>query len=1071
MYRKRLKNVYDLLEAGNNRKVIQEVDKLIVTSSANLANKNKKQIVSENEKGLAGYDEHTTLIIAKALKCLALVRTGKKSESDTIIDELLNSNTTDENALSIIMQYCKETHQLSKIVTFYENAVNKCQKTPNMIGTNEYEEILTSLFYAYVRNRDFNKQQQTALKLYKQTNKMMFCFWNAASYVMMSRPDLNLEHISAQSSNADLKEKQKNEMYLQLGEKILQKAYEDRKMEYNGEFLLYLNILEERNKYEEALKIVEQFDEKENLSKIGQIDFKIKKKLVYFRHLKRWMDLLNLSKEYISHESMANIDDWLTYQCLIDSLIELVKENTQNNDELIRNALSYLNDLKNKIETSGSTSSSKFQGPYMARIELINKLFQLNEQISTCLTNNQINENLVKEYLNDFIRPFSLKPGFYYELIYFRDIINKFNLVDYVLSILKELHDQNRPFKNIKSIYTCLSYWQLHSYFGKQDEMNENDLINLSNQFESMYTEALEYGKDLLSTGFQYADEFIIMSVHLRYNLFKKLNNQKYNILELICTLKQALINSPSNYQLKLLLLNLYSHIGAYEPLKKMYDSMEIKNIQHYSTSNLLMIHNLRLGSLQSSIATYTTMDQFFTSNLFDMVNFLVNCYKFGTFLKSIEICSFLKTIRQSLSMNLCLINYMSLGFIIQSTHLSQLDQASNSSEEDMILNDFKSLKSKLDKHSKELADSSIVFDPVNNLLPSDNSQLKSLLMDHNDKDVLYHWDTHEEQQIGNKQYELIVDEQRRLLSLRNLFIRFVDSSLTNWLGLNSTENEAPKLEPVKKNLLEFDYEFNYELDSNSLSHKDDQMKDNLAEESLDSKLKIYITKSFYLKRFTQLNLNNLINTIVGLTCDLCQNDLPAYLAQEQQNNQLNLIQYREKFKTACETLKNKFTTIIKLMNDENSFKIDGLNRILECFTSCLEAISFIIIIFTSSLMHKELKPIWSEKMKKSKKKKGLYVQYGASIDVVFEIYEQLCHLVSYLNTQLKYVCDCVLNLTEQYINKSISVASNIQYLNDIPQSYLKSFEDVRKVFNSKLNHLLKFTGNPNIISLENLKI
>ena len=39
-----------------------------------------------------------------------------------------------------------------------------------------------------------------------------------------------------------------------------------------------------------------------------------------------------------------------------------------------------------------------------------------------------------------------------------------------------------------------------------------------------------------------------------------------------------------------------------------------------------------------------------------------------------------------------------------------------------------------------------------------------------------------------------------------------------------------------------------------------DQMKDNLAEESLDSKLKIYITKSFYLKRFTQLNLNNLIN-------------------------------------------------------------------------------------------------------------------------------------------------------------------------------------------------------------------
>jgi hypothetical protein len=33
MYRKRLKNVYELLEAGNNKKVIQEVDKLVSNSS------------------------------------------------------------------------------------------------------------------------------------------------------------------------------------------------------------------------------------------------------------------------------------------------------------------------------------------------------------------------------------------------------------------------------------------------------------------------------------------------------------------------------------------------------------------------------------------------------------------------------------------------------------------------------------------------------------------------------------------------------------------------------------------------------------------------------------------------------------------------------------------------------------------------------------------------------------------------------------------------------------------------------------------------------------------------------
>ncbi len=112
MYRKRLKNVYDLLEAGNNKKVIIEVDKLVGQGTGGAAAKKKSTAVSNIRPGVAGYDEQTTLTIAKALKCLALIRTGKKADADRLIDELLDTNTTDENALSIIMQYCKETHQV-----------------------------------------------------------------------------------------------------------------------------------------------------------------------------------------------------------------------------------------------------------------------------------------------------------------------------------------------------------------------------------------------------------------------------------------------------------------------------------------------------------------------------------------------------------------------------------------------------------------------------------------------------------------------------------------------------------------------------------------------------------------------------------------------------------------------------------------------------------------------------------------------------------------------------------------------------------------------------------------------
>ncbi len=35
-----------------------------------------------------------------------------------------------------------------------------------------------------------SKQQQVALKLYKMTNNISYCFWNAASYVMMAQKDV-----------------------------------------------------------------------------------------------------------------------------------------------------------------------------------------------------------------------------------------------------------------------------------------------------------------------------------------------------------------------------------------------------------------------------------------------------------------------------------------------------------------------------------------------------------------------------------------------------------------------------------------------------------------------------------------------------------------------------------------------------------------------------------------------------------------------------------------------------------------------------------------------------------------
>lgn len=631
MYRKRLKSFYELLEAGNNKKLIAEVDKLIAQTPVSqtghshshsgacchgplVPNNKKKAAQHMHAHDSSGYDEISSIIISKALKSLALVRTGRKQEADKLIDELLDSYTSDENALSIIMQYCKETHQLSKIVSFYENAVNKCESNPNLVGTPEHEEILSSLFYAYVRNRDFAKQQQIALKLYKQTNRMMYCFWNAASYVLLSKPEANA------ALNQQIE--QKRALYLQLGEKILQKAYEEKKMEYNGEFLLYLNILEERKKYADALRIVDSVEES-NLSKIGQVDFKVRKKIEYYKKLNNFQDLRMVCEDYLKISS--NMDDWLRFSDYIEVIMNLLKEKVNQTDEFIEDVLGFFNVLKSRIENAdSSTKSDKAQAPYLARIEFLKCILKLSSEKTLQLNASKFNEVLLKEYLNNYICMFSSKPGFYYDFVYLKDLVLEYKLEDFILELLKTQHDKHRPFKSIKSIYTCLSYWQMHKFFGKQATMGQKELLELATELEKMYIEGLEYGKDLLATAFQYADEFVILAVHIRYDLFKRFNDESNNLLQLIANLKQALIHSPSNYQLKLLLLNLYSHLGSYESIQKMYDSMDIKNIQNYSTANLLLVHNMRLGALGASIATYDRMNQFFTSNLFDTANFLV---------------------------------------------------------------------------------------------------------------------------------------------------------------------------------------------------------------------------------------------------------------------------------------------------------------------------------------------------------------------------------------------------------------------------------------------------------------
>ena len=92
--------ISDWLDNGNNKKALQEADKVL-----------KKQ---------------PDFVCCKALKCLALIRLSREDEAIPILDSILEKGTTDEGALQAMNIAYRELHQskLESKMAFYSSQEN-----------------------------------------------------------------------------------------------------------------------------------------------------------------------------------------------------------------------------------------------------------------------------------------------------------------------------------------------------------------------------------------------------------------------------------------------------------------------------------------------------------------------------------------------------------------------------------------------------------------------------------------------------------------------------------------------------------------------------------------------------------------------------------------------------------------------------------------------------------------------------------------------------------------------------------------------------------------------------------
>lgn len=1108
MSRKKLKPIYDLLEVGNNKKVLQEIDRVISRATTTLSQTNRKELIE---------DEELTITIAKSLKCLALVRSNRLDESDKLFNELLSKNIIDDNALSIMMQYCKETQQVSKIVSFYENAVK---------SDPQNEDLLCSLFYAYARNQEFSKQQQIALKLYRQTNKTIYCYWQAICYVIMCEDTVATETAKATSAVATCMDNKQKEMYLGLAEKFFEKAYNEKKIEYSGgEFTFYIGLLEKRAKFEQALKLLENLNENDE-KRIGILNYRLKKEINLLNKLnlhEKCKEKLEayLEKTYVEDigngeqsEQLQNVDDWQYLKLYTEVNLKLNKD--------YKDIINYFNKLKTLKE-----NKVKFRGPYLAILDLYQELCQ-NADLSS-----QIDE--IKVNFKEFLQLFHYKPGFYYDLIYFNKLIDKFELNVFILNQIEDnlienlqikdaqnddsqklklinVNDLNK-FLTIDHIYSYITYYQLYRYFNFNKNLTSDQSIKIIKQLNHAYESGLEFGKTLLKTNQQYSDEIILLKLHFKYDLIgNKLStkNSSKLYLSLINDLQYALQKSPANYQFKLYLVNLYSNLSLYSfnTIQYEFNLMDIKNIQYYSLSYLVLYNCMRTSAYEQCKDLLNSIRQFYITNIFDITNYMSNCYKYGTFEKLFDLYKFMIEMRKSLNLNISLQMHFLMKNFFYMNEITSLSLASNTILPTSVTTTATSTSTVLASATCTPVTSinvngilTILQSPHSTILVAQQSNIEYLnkqldvyfhelenncyfnknelnfqlykqnLIDHNDKNVLQYWLSNENaNNLILFDYNELINEQKCLFIYRNFYLKFIHLSLKLCLNENEAQNKQ-----LIDTLLNHFREFNFSIQT-KYSLKIDDEKDSVNDYSNSRPLLkllnlksnyLYITFKYKFNKLNEVLFENLFKKIFQLKDNYFENELKI---ENNKNlsiclNELNV--FIEGFKQNLENyvLNSKNYDYLCL----NTHLIEYLSCACEYFT-----LNFDLLIISIYQLYK----YWCEKCSKKKsikKKKQIYLDYQQSIDMFYEIYEaqsQLCqYMIDYLNRYIKYLNANIQSGATPINSSSTAMSIDDELFNnlnlnddytlnaDLKQAYLCTYQQLLNQFEFKNRQLSSLTN------------
>lgn len=665
-----LKKIYDCLNIGCNKKAVQEVDRL------------PKSV--------------RDLTVFKALKSLALIRLYKRRQAFDILNEINPEDDLNEVTLQTMTSCYKESVDVGKIVDLYEAASKRKPNDP---------EIMAHLFMAHVRVFNFKRQKEIAMQMNKSfpKKKRLYSFWIIMSWVMQSQT-------TQKSSTQDSTDKK---VCLSVAEKMCEKMIDDERT--NEEIELYLEILRKQNKYEEeyrfltgpiCLRITDHLSWFNRRRAYLCLDLKMYSRafkhyfptliqeypdqIEYYQGLFKSAFLLDteapsqqqpvaLSEQQsqtTSQQSGTPVKSTSALAECYDIVEKQCSLTLENERDITKETQKGKSQSRNLSRTSSQNPNRRrlLRGPFIARIELFHTILTSENALPKNIFSLCKNQFITKfptlnSLLLDYFQSFSRKIICFYDMDY---MINQYKmseedsqqLIDDVFLWVKDLKQNQPDMSAYDAFHVLLNYHMLKHFLRtyKTSDTKE-DRLKMAKEYIDLYDENRHLGTEANKTEFQPVDNYCLLAINSIMTNCVGLDNPTSHdilsdsvILSLIVLLENAIANSPSNHQLKLTLLKLYSFVGASKQCSDVLLSLDIKHFQIDTLGHLLNPVLYNTGNYSLSKESLETCLEFYAHGVRECFEGLTTSYRDGRFSKIEEISSVLKRLCDSLNATQCVL-------------------------------------------------------------------------------------------------------------------------------------------------------------------------------------------------------------------------------------------------------------------------------------------------------------------------------------------------------------------------------------------------------------------------------